>query len=158
MMQFIKNHRHFILTMVIMVAVIAALGLKVVQQRAQVDELQNNITALEAEFEVKKAAKDAAIAAMNQAKEDNKVAKKAQSDAKKAADALAKELKTVQAELQKSETAQTESLAALNSTLDMLAADAAVDPQALQAALETAVTALGGTMPGADTEGEGTEK
>lgn len=158
MKKFIKDHRRFLLTMVILIAIIAALGLKVVPQKRQVGELRANIESLEAELSVKKAEKEAAIAAMNAAKEANKTAKKAQSDAKKAADKLAKDLKAVQQEVQQNEAAQADSLTALNNALALLAQDAPVDQDQLMAELETALTALGGTMPGTEMEGEGTEK
>lgn len=158
MKKFIKDHRRFLLTMVILIAIIAALGLKVVPQKRQVGELRANIESLEAELSVKKAEKEAAIAAMNAAKEANKTAKKAQSDAKKAADKLAKDLKAVQQEVQQNEAAQADSLTALNNALALLAQEAPVDQEQLMAELEAALTALGGTMPGTEMEGEGTEK
>lgn len=158
MMNFIKNNRRFILTMVILVAIIAVLGLKFGQQASNLEAQKENVARLQEEVPRKKEEKSAALKAQKAAESDLKKADKARKDAKKAADKLDKELKTVQQTVQQNETAQADSLTALNNALALLAQDAPVDQDLLLAELETALTALGGTMPGAETVEEGTEK
>lgn len=158
MMNFIKKNRRFILTMAILVAIIAVLGLKLGQQTSNLEAQKENIVRLQEEVPRKKEEKNAALKAQKAAESDLKKADKAKKDAKKAADKLDKELKTVQQAAQQNETAQADSLTALKNVLAMLAQEEPVDQDLLMAELETALTALGGTMPGTETVEEGTEK
>lgn len=120
MKKFIKNHRTFILAMVIMIAVIILLAVKVVPQRRQVSELEEKISKLETEYTVKRAEKEAAIANTQAAKAASESAKKAQSNAKKIATQLEKILKHINQNPPQSDIERVKYLTAVNDLLRMV--------------------------------------
>lgn len=158
MKNFIKNNRRFIVSIVCLLAVALAMGLKNIQQINQLEAQKENIIRLEEEVPRKKEEKKAALKDQKAAEKAMEAANKAKKKAKTAADKLAKTLTTVEQEIQQNEAAQAESLTALNNVLDMLNGAETADPDQLLAELEKALTALGGTMPGTATEEGGTEK
>lgn len=157
MMDYIKKNRGFLLTMVCLVLIIGCLVFTLVKQNSEFgrqEQLIEQLTLEDPQWEEElKAARTLKKEADAVQKASEKAKKNADRDLPKREKELTKALENLEAE----KAANDAGAAALEALAQLM-----VQPDADQAQLlnqmEAALTALGGTMPATETEGEGTEE
>lgn len=157
MMDYIKKNRGFLLTMVCLVLIIGCLVFTLVKQNSEFGRQEQLIERLTLEDPQWKEE-------LNAARALKKEADKVQKDAEKAMKKADRDLPKVEKELTKAlesletEKAANDAAAASLEALAQLMAQPDADQAQLLNQMEAALTALGGTMPATETEGEGTEE
>ena len=157
MMTYIKENRGFLVTMLCLVAIIGALVFTLIHQSNEFGRQEALIEQLTLEDPKWDEELKAARAAKKEADAVKTAAEKAKKNADRELTKLDKELKNLQASLE-AEQATNEAAAAALDNLAQLMAQPDADPAQVLTEMEAALTALGGTMPATETEGEGTEE
>lgn len=157
MMEYIKKNRGFLLTMVCLVLIIGLLVFTIVKQNSEFGRQEELIEQLQLQDPQLEEELKAARALKKEADKVQKDAEKARKTADRDLPKFEKELVKLQESLEKEKATNAAAAAALEKLAQVMA-QPDVDQAQLLTEMEAALTALGGTMPTNETEGEGTEE